>query len=105
MSLPFYTGQIPTADDFNALAVKADLSSSSGASLIGYGASTVAAALATVTTPSVTSVAGKVGAVILAAADVVGVAALAGDPAVNFNVKNATGSQHAIPPLHCAAHH
>ena len=38
MSLPFYTGQIPTADDFNALAVKADLSSSSGASLIGYGA-------------------------------------------------------------------
>jgi hypothetical protein len=35
MSLPFYTGQIPTAADFNALAVKVDLASSSGAPLVG----------------------------------------------------------------------
>jgi hypothetical protein len=36
MALPFYTGQIPTADDFNALMPKADLSASSGSSLVGY---------------------------------------------------------------------
>jgi hypothetical protein len=42
MSLPFFTGQVPTAADFNALAVKADL----------------ATALASITAPLVTSVAG-----------------------------------------------
>jgi hypothetical protein len=36
MALPFYTGQIPTADDFNALMPKADLSASSGSSLVGF---------------------------------------------------------------------
>lgn len=44
MALPFYTGQVPTADDFNALMPKADLSASSGSSLVGFqqaGANTV----------------------------------------------------------------
>lgn len=36
MALPFYTGQVPTADDFNALMPKADLSASSGSSLVGH---------------------------------------------------------------------
>ena len=36
MALPFVTGQIPSADDFNSLAVKADLAASSGAGLSGY---------------------------------------------------------------------
>ena len=97
MSLPFYTGQIPTADDFNALAVKADLAASGGASQIGYGLSTVADALAAVTAPPVISVAGKVGAVTLTHSDVAGVAQLQGDATQNFSVKNATGAQHAVP--------
>jgi hypothetical protein len=58
MSLPFFTGQVPTAADFNALAVKADLASAGGAALIGFGGSTVATALASITAPLVTSVAG-----------------------------------------------
>ena len=95
--LPFYTGQVPTADDFTALAVKAELASSAGASMIGYGATTVAAILASISAPAVTSVAGKTGAVTLAFGDVSGVAALTGDPLQNFSVKDATGTQHAIP--------
>jgi hypothetical protein len=96
MSLPFFTGQIPTAADFNALAVKVDLASSSGASLIGYGGSTVAAALAAVTTPLVLSVAGRVGNVTLAVGDVSGAAALAGSSSQTFNVATATGPNHAV---------
>lgn len=97
MTLPFFPGQLPTADDFNALAVKADLASPGGASSIGYGGTTVAAALAAVTAPSVTSVASKTGAVTLYVTDIIGAAKEGGDSLVNFLVKNATGSQHAIP--------
>lgn len=97
MSLPFYMGQVPTADDFNALAVKAELAAPGGAATIGYGSTTVAGALATVTAPPVSSVAGRTGAITLTAADVNGVAQLNGDGAQNFFVANATGSAHAVP--------
>lgn len=93
---PFYTGQVPTAEDFNQLAVRSELASSGGASMIGYGATTVAHILDSITAPSVTSVAGKTGAVTLSFADVSGVAAVNGDSTQNFNVKDATGSHHAI---------
>lgn len=95
--LPFYTGQLPTADDFNALAVKADLADGTGASMIGYGATTVAAILDSITAPTVVSVNSKTGAVVLDASDIAGVAMLNGDAGQNFNVKNATGPQHALP--------
>lgn len=97
MTYPFFTGQVPTAADFNQLAVKADLAGSSGASQVGYGATTVAAALAAVAAPTVTSVAGRVGAVTLAVADVAGAAALNGSSAQNFSVATATGPAHAVP--------
>ncbi len=96
MSLPFVTGQVLTAIDLNALAVSATLQSGSGASLIGYGSTTVKAALDGFTASAVTSVAGRTGAITLSFPDVSGVAALTGDSTQNFNVKNATGSNHAV---------
>lgn len=97
MTTPFYTGQIPTAADFNALAVKTDLAAPGGAATIGYGSTTVAAALAAVTAPLVTSVAGRVGDVVLTASDVSGVATLNGNASQNFSVATASGPAHAVP--------
>ncbi len=96
MALPFVTGQVLTAIDLNSLAVASQLAASGGAALIGYGGSTVKAALDGFVASSVISVAGRTGAVVLSIADVSGAAALNGNAAQNFNVKNATGSNHAV---------